>query len=212
RAQNLLIRFQTESAQKNATVELTLAVDPDVENVLVVVLELHPASAIRNDLAKKISLRRNALEKHTRRAMQLRNDHALGAVDDERSVVRHQRNLTEEYFLFLDVPDAFCAGGGVLGVDRQPDRYFQRRGVRHAPLLALHHVVLKLQTDRVAALVAERDHVLIEGPAMMAQHITGVERIRSNRRTAIPAGGPQMMQAFQIAALALPITNRVVDE
>src|SRR5581483_8349731 len=90
RAQNLLIRFQTESAQKNGTVELTLAVDPDVENVLVVVLELHPASAIRNDLAKKISLRRNTLEKHTRRAMQLRNEHALGAVDDERSVVRHQ--------------------------------------------------------------------------------------------------------------------------
>ena len=49
------------------------------------------------------------LEKHARRTVQLRNDDALGAVDDERAVVGHQRNFAEEDFLFLDVANALLA-------------------------------------------------------------------------------------------------------
>src|SRR5258705_9856226 len=40
-------------------------------------------------------------EENARRAVQLGNDDALGAVDDERAVLRHQRNVAVEYFLFL---------------------------------------------------------------------------------------------------------------
>ena len=47
----------------------------------------------------------------------------------------------------------------------------------HAALLALRHVVLQLQADRVAALVAERDDVLVERAALMAEHVAGMERI-----------------------------------
>src|SRR6202041_1037314 len=65
------------------------------EQILVVVLELDPAAAIRNDFAEEIALRRNALEKHAGRAVQLRYDYALGPVDDEGAVVGHQRDFTE---------------------------------------------------------------------------------------------------------------------
>ena len=66
--------------------------------------------------------------------------------------------------------------------------------------------------DRVAALVAERDHVLVERAAMVAKHVARMERIGADGGAAIPAGGPQMVQAFQVAALALPVADRVIDE
>ena len=80
--------------------------------------------------------------------MQLRNDDALGAVDDERAVLGHQRNFAEEDFLLLDVADGLVAGLRVLVVNRQADGDFQRSGVGHAALFALRHVVFQLQAHR----------------------------------------------------------------
>ena len=125
-AQDLLVGLETERAQEHRTVEFPFAVDTDVQDILDVVFEFHPASAVGNDLAEEVALRRNALEKHARRTVQLRNDHALGAVDDEGSVVRHQRNFAEEDFLLLDVADALLLRLRVLGIDRQPDGDLER--------------------------------------------------------------------------------------
>ncbi len=171
RAQNLGVGLETQRAQEHGAVEFALAVDTDVQQVLVVVFEFDPASAVRNDLAEEIALRRNALEEHAGRAVQLRNDHALGAVDDEGAVVGHQRNFAEEDFLLLDVADGLVAGFGVLGVNRQADGDLERSGVGHAALFALGHVVFQLQAHRVAALVAEGDDVLVERAAVVAQHV-----------------------------------------
>src|ERR1035437_214982 len=212
RAQNLFVRLQTQGAQENRAVELALAVDAHVQDVLVVVLELDPASAIRNDLAKVVALRLHLLEKHARRAVQLADDHALGAVDDERAVIRHQRNLTEEHFLLFDVPDALLLGFGILGIHGQPDGDLERRRIGHAALLALLHVVLELQTHRVAALVAERHHVLVKGAAVVAQNVAGVERVRADGGPTTAAGRPQMVQPLEVAALAFPVADRVIDE
>src|SRR5579864_2100257 len=214
RAQDLLVGLEPQRAQKHRTVELPLAVDAHIEQVLDVVLKLHPASAVRNDLAEEISLRRNALEEHARRTVQLGNDDAFGAVDDERAVVRHQRDFPEEDFLLLDVTHAFGAGFGIFGVHRQADGDLERRGIRHAPLLAFHHVVLQLQAHRIAALIAERNDVLVERAAVMAQHVAGMKWIRADGRAAlrIAASGAQVMQAFQVAAFALPVADRVIHE
>src|ERR1017187_2807734 len=144
--------------------------------------------------------------------MQLGHDDALGAVNDEGAVVRHQRDFAEEDFLFLDVADAFRPGGRVFGVDGEPDGDLQGRGVGHAAFLALDHVVFQLQPDGVAALVAERNHVLIEGAAVVAKHVARMERIGADGGAAVPAGGAQMVQAFQIAALALPVADGIIDE
>ena len=107
RPQNLLVGLVAQRAQENRTVELALTVDAHVEDVFEVVFELDPTAAIRDDLSEEVALRGNAFEEHARRTVQLRDDDAFGAVDDERTVVRHQRNFAEEDFLFLDVADAF---------------------------------------------------------------------------------------------------------
>ena len=74
-----------------------------MKNSLLVVFELDPRTAVRNDLRQIFVA--VALEEHAGRAVKLRNDDALGSVDDERSVVGHQRDLAEENVFFLDVAD-----------------------------------------------------------------------------------------------------------
>ena len=212
RAQDVFIRLHSQRAQENRAEEFALAVDADVENVLRVVLEFHPRSAIGNDLPEEIAAVVGRLEKHARRTVQLADDHALGAVDDERAVLGHQRNIAEENFLFLDVANGLRAGVGILVVNREADGDLERRGIGHAALLALVHVVLQLQRDRIAALVAERGRVLVERAALRAEHVAGLIRVRDNRSAAIPAGGAQVVQAAQMAALALPVADGVVDE
>jgi hypothetical protein len=53
-----------------------------------------------------------------------------------------------------------------------PDGDFQRSGVGHAALLALGHIIFKLQADGIAAAVAEGNNIFIECSAAMAEHIT----------------------------------------
>ncbi len=146
--------------------------------------------------------------------MQLRYDDALRAVDDEGAVFRHQRNFAEENFLFLDVADGFYAGFGILIENREPDGDLQRSRVGHAALFALSHIVFELQADGIAAAVAKGDDVLVERSAAMAEHVPQVERIGLDGRSArgIAAGRPQVVQAFQVSALALPVADRVIDK
>ena len=214
RLQNLGVGLEPQRAQKNRAVEFALAVDTDVQQILVVVLELDPASAVGNDLAEEIALRRNALKEHAGRAVQLRYDDALGAVDDEGAVIGHQRNFAEEDFLLLDVADRLGAGFRVLVVDGKADGHLERSGVGHAALFALGDVVFQLQANGIAAAVAERDDVLVERSAAVAQHVANVERISLDGGAAarIAAGGTQVMQPLQVAALALPVSDRIIHE
>jgi hypothetical protein len=71
-----------------------------------------------------------------------------------------------------------------------------------------------LQRHRVAAPVAERNDVLVERPALMTEHVAGMERIGSNLGAAarIAADGTQVMQPLQVAALALPIPDGIIDK
>ena len=149
---------------------------------------------------------------HAGRTVQLADDDALGAVDDEGAVIGHQRNIAEENFLFLDVADVFRAGVGILVVNGQTDGDLERRGIGHAALLALVHVVLELHGHRIAALVAERRRVLVERAALRADHVAGLIRIGDDRSAAIAAGGAQVVQPFQVAALAFPVSDGVIDE
>ena len=166
RAQNVFAGTQAQGAQENRAQEFALAVDADVENVLLVVLEFHPRSAVRNDLAQEVGAVVGGFEEHAGRTVQLADDHALGAVHDEGAVLGHQRHVAEEHFLLLDVADGAVAGLGVLLEDRQPHGDLERRGVSHTALFALGHVILQLQAHRVAALVAEVRRVRVVGAAL----------------------------------------------
>ena len=68
------------------------------------------------------------LEDHARAAHELGDDHALGAVDDERALVGHHREVPHEDGLLLDL-----AGRRV----HEPRPHEDRRGVGHVLLLAL---------------------------------------------------------------------------
>ncbi len=144
--------------------------------------------------------------------MQLRNNDAFRPVHDERAIRRHQRNVAEEDFLLLDVADRLRTRLRVLVVNRQANRDLERRREGHAALFALLLVVLQLQANGVAALVAEVRRVLVVGSAVLAEHIAGMEGIRNDHRTAVDAGGSQVMQTLQVAALTLPVADGKVHK
>jgi hypothetical protein len=112
-AKDLFIGRQTERAQEHGAEEFALAVDADVEDVFLVVLELDPRAAVRNDLRQE-RVRRFLGEEHAGAAVELRDDNALCAVDDERAVVRHQRDVAEEHFFFLGVAHCLTPVSGSL--------------------------------------------------------------------------------------------------
>src|SRR5579883_1488317 len=211
-AQNVFAAAQPESPQEDRAQELALAVDAHVEHVLLVVLELHPGATVGNDLAQEVGAVVRCLEEHARRAVQLAHDHALGPVDDERAVLRHQRHVAEEHLLLLDVADRAVPGLRVLLVDRQAHGDLERGGIGHAALFALVHVIFQLQADRVAALVAEIGGVGVVGATLVAQHVAGMKRIGNDRGAAVLAGSAQVMQPLEVPAFALPVADGVIHK
>src|SRR5690606_24259875 len=118
-----------------------LAVDPEVQDVLRVELEVEPRAPVGDDpgreqeLARAVRLAAVVLEEHARRAVQLGDDHPLGAVDDERAVGRHERELAHVDLLLLHLLDGRL---GRLAVhDDQSYAGAQRGAVRQPALLAL---------------------------------------------------------------------------
>ncbi len=144
--ENLFVGLEAERAQEDGAEELALAVDADVESVLLVVLELDPRAAVGDDFAEEVGAVVRRLKEDAGRAVQLRDDDALGSVDDEGAVLRHQRNVAEEDFLLLDVADGLGAGLGVLVVNGEAHGDLERSRIGHAALFALRLVVLELQT------------------------------------------------------------------
>src|SRR5437762_948252 len=87
-----------KSAQQCGGGEFLLLVDVHVHDVMDVDGELDPRAAERDDARRDQALAvrvRRLLEHYARRAVQLADDHALGAVDDEGSERGEERKLTE---------------------------------------------------------------------------------------------------------------------
>ena len=128
-----------QGQEEDRDVLLALAVDTHGDVVVLVDLELQPGAARGNELDVVDVLVRGllggALEVHTRRAHELRDDDALGAVDDEGALVRHEREVAHEDRLGLDL-----TGLEVLEVGH----HVQGRGVGQVLLLALLGRVLRL--------------------------------------------------------------------
>ena len=73
-------------------------------------------------------------------------------------------------------------------------------------------VVLQLQPNRVPALVAEVGRVGVVGAALRTQHVAGMKRIGDDRVAAVLTGGAEVMQTFEVSALALPVTNGIIHK
>src|SRR5262245_48743123 len=102
--------------------------------------------------------------------MHLRDDHALGAVDDEGAVVGHERDVAHVDILLLDVLDRFGARLLVNIEHDETQRHLERRRVGHAALAALVDVVFRrfeLVLDefehRGVGKIRDREHRLEDG-------------------------------------------------
>src|SRR5690606_25861395 len=89
-------------------------------------------------LARTVGFATVVFEEHTRRAMQLRHNDALGTIDDKRARIGHERHLAHVYFLFLD----FLDGGLAYLAVHQYQAHFgtQWRGVSQAAHLAFFNI------------------------------------------------------------------------
>ena len=128
--EDLLVGGVAHRAQQHRDRQLALAVDADVDAALLVDLELQPGAASRHQVRDEDLLLR-ILGLHQVRARgtdQLRDDHALGAVDDERAALGHPREIAHEHRLLADLAR--------LTVD-EADRDRQRPRVRQILLAAL---------------------------------------------------------------------------
>ena len=145
--------------------------------------------------------------------MQLAYNNTLGAVDDERTVLGHQRDFPEIDFLFFDVADRLCAGVRILVEDRETDDDLQRSRVGHPAFLTFGYVILQIELNGVAAFITEGDLVLVRGAAFRAQDC-GFRRkwVRGYRRAAGFTSAAKVMEALEVAAFAFPVSNGVANE
>ena len=166
-----LLAAQAERVQQRRDRQLALAVDADVDDVLGVELEVEPRAAIGDDargeqiLARSVGLAAVMVEQHARRTVHLRDDDALGAVDDERAVLRHQRHVAHVDVLLLDIEHRAGFGIGIDLEHDQAQRHAHRRGIGDAALAALVGVVFglfELVMDEIelggAGEIADREH------------------------------------------------------
>ena len=142
---------EAERLQQHGDGLLALAVDADVDDVLLVDLELEPRATARDHLGVDDVLLGRGLvgvdpEVDARRPHELRHDDALGAVDDERAALRHHGEVAHEDGLLLDLTG--------LRV-HEPSGDEQRARVRHVALAAVVLGVLRRVEDVVGQLELE---------------------------------------------------------
>ena len=128
--QDLLVGADPDRAQQHRHRQLALAVDTHIDAALLVDLQLQPGAARRHQVGDE-DLLLTVLGLHhvrARRTHQLRHDDALGAVDDERALVRHPGEVAHEDGLLADL-----ARVAVL----ERDLHVERPRVDHVLLTAL---------------------------------------------------------------------------
>ena len=181
--QDVAVGAIAQSPQQRRGRELLALVDVHVHDVVDVDRELHPRAPERDDpsAVQQLSVRvRALLEHHTGRAVQLRHDDPLRAVDHERTEGRQHRELTEVDFLLDDVLRPLEVALQHL-VDDEAQRRLEGRRVRHVALDALPDGVLRIaegelhELERVVAVhVGNREHFLEHALERNVRAITAV--------------------------------------
>ena len=160
---------EADRLQERGHRHLAAAVHAEEQEILGVELEVEPRAAVGNhasrkqELAGAVRLAAVVLEEHTGRAVQLRDDDALGAVDDEGAVFRHERNLAHVDLLLLHFLDRFFRR--FLVHQDQAHLRPQRRAIREAALLAFGDVERRREQrksdelePRVARMARDREN------------------------------------------------------
>ena len=107
---------QADGLQQDRHRHLAAAIDAEIKDVLRVEFEVEPRTAVRNDpggkqqLAAGVCFALVMLEEHAWRTVQLRDDDALGTVNDEGTIVGHERHFAHVDLLLLDFLDRLRLG------------------------------------------------------------------------------------------------------
>ncbi len=148
RGQNFFA-VHAERHQQRRGRQLAPTVDARIDDVLGIELDIEPRTAIRNDarskqqLARRMGLALVMIEEDARRTVHLRNDHALGAVDDEGAVVGHERHIAHVHVLLLDVLDGLRTGVFVNIEHDKTQRHLERRRISQIALTAFINIELR---------------------------------------------------------------------
>ena len=121
-----------ERANERRRVDLAVLVDANADRTLglvvlraVVGLELDPSAAVGDDrrVERRPVVGVGVLQEvHARGTHELAHDHALRAVDHERALVGHEREIAHENFLVRDTLDFARLGGDETHADAQAAR------------------------------------------------------------------------------------------
>ncbi len=115
-------RIQANGLEQNGDRHLAAAVYTEVKKVFGVKFKVQPRAAVRNDAGRKQQLAGTVgftfvvFKEHAGGTVQLRHDHTLGTVDDERTFFGHQRHFTHVDLLLFDFLNHFVGRSGRLTV------------------------------------------------------------------------------------------------
>src|SRR5262245_28681114 len=164
---------EPERPQERGRQHLAAPIDPHVQDVVRVEVELDPRAPVGNDARREERLpggQRLALvvvEEHAGRALELADHHALGPVDDEGALVGHERQLAQIDFLAALLANRPGLGFLVVIEDDEAQRDLQRDREGHAAVVTLFDRVLRLTEvvrveleQRVVVVVGDRKHRL----------------------------------------------------
>ena len=169
-AQNLLVAV-VERFEQNRRQHLAPPIDAEVKQIAGIELKIEPVAVIGNHaravyfFARQRDAPRIVLEKRPRRAVQLRHDDALDAVDDERAGLGHQRHFAHVNLLAFDFARAL-----VFVEKDNVNPSVQRRLVSQFALLAFAHIEMRL-----AQAIRFEFEVSVPRPRFDREH--GVERV-----------------------------------
>ena len=115
----------TQGAQQDGRMDLAAPVNAAVQQVFGIEFQVQPRAAIGDDpgriqqLARGMGLAFVMLKEYAGRAVHLRDDHALGAVDDKGARAGHERHFAHIDLLFPDILDFLFIGLALLVIDHQ---------------------------------------------------------------------------------------------
>src|SRR5262249_26477086 len=182
------------------------------EEALGIVFEFNPRPAVRNDLGQKVGIVVGLLKEDAGRSVKLADYHALGSVDYERAVLGHQRNLAKKDLFLFDVADRFLTGVFVGVPHRQANLDLERDSIGHRFFLALFFGMLVLECHWFAAVITQQRRYRIHRAALRAYNVLGGIGIDPQNMAAVSAIGSEMIEPLELAALALPVPDRVFDK
>ena len=185
-----LLLGKAQGAQDDGHRKLAAAVDAREHAILRVELEVQPRAAVGNDargeqqLPGRVRLAAVMIEEHAGAAMQLGDDHALGAVDDERAVLGHERQFAQVDLLLTHVFHRLLGAARFLVEHHQAHFHAQGRRIGEAAQLTFLHVEYRLAQavahvleGRVARIARNREYA-VECRVQTDVVALGLRRIR----------------------------------